>query len=380
MMTGKEKLYFLLEAISDKRVLTPSRHIVLIHPVEDLNKHFPKPELLRLLFKLQSEEKIFEVVRFPQETDVRFRDYDDECYGLRLLPAFDDYYLQIQNEPEYQEFTGKRPPTPKPQKEVIKEQEAQLALRPTILPRYRRQTTKKVNPKETANEFSSQNYPFVLMVLEKVASLTEFSADNKVHYQLQSPPGQSLIQERALLKKFESRGLFRHLGEDGVFGIATLNNIDIEMIRKIVTEIKRKQLEKENGKTIKDIVPAPSGSDKPRGIKQGEKIVWSEDFKWQGKSFVFGKYGKISFNSKVRKALFQELTKAKGGWVAVRILKLVTDKNDSYVRPTIGQIEREMKPELRKYISIPSTEENDLQFKPQEGAYRIRIRFTAKPL
>lgn len=104
-----------------------------------------------------------------------------------------------------------------------------------------------------------------------------------------------------------------------------------------------------------------------------KKANWSKSFKWQKKVFIFGKYGEISFNSKIRIALFKELAKEKGSWVTVRKLKEITEKDDSYVRPTIGQIEKSMKPNLRQHISIPSTNDDYLQPKPVEGAYRIKF-------
>lgn len=101
---------------------------------------------------------------------------------------------------------------------------------------------------------------------------------------------------------------------------------------------------------------------------------WSEDFKWQGnKQFVFGEYGVVNFNSQLRIDLFRELTKAKGSWVTVKKLKEITGKDDSFVRPTIGQIERSMKADLKRFISFPSTGEDDLQPKPSQGAYRIKF-------
>lgn len=106
---------------------------------------------------------------------------------------------------------------------------------------------------------------------------------------------------------------------------------------------------------------------------------WSHDFKWQGRRFVFGKHGSTSiFNSKTRKALFSELTKAKGSWVTVRELKKITGKDETYVRPTIGQIERSFNKELQRYISIPSTKSDELKPTPASGAYRIK--FTPKSL
>lgn len=106
---------------------------------------------------------------------------------------------------------------------------------------------------------------------------------------------------------------------------------------------------------------------------------WHDDFEWKGKQFVFGKYGSTNtFNSPTRQALFNMLTKAKGNWVTVKELVEVTGKNEGYVRPTIGQIKRAMKSELRKFIDIPSTNEDNLPPKPQGGAYRIK--FTPKSL
>ena len=99
---------------------------------------------------------------------------------------------------------------------------------------------KKQSASEIVDEFSPENYPFVLMVLKQIASLTEFSANNKVSYQLQSPHGQLLIQERSLLNKLQSKGLFRNLGEDGILGIATLRDIDIGLIKQVVAEIESK--------------------------------------------------------------------------------------------------------------------------------------------
>jgi len=123
-------------------------------------------------------------------------------------------------------------------------------------------------------------------------------------------------------------------------------------------------------KTIK-----PDNKSKQNNLKKDspKKASWSNNFKWQNKVFIFGKYGKINFNSEIRIALFKELTNAKGGWVRVRKLKEITGKDDSYVRPTVGQIERSMKPSLKQHISIPSTNDDDLQPKPAEGAYRIKF-------
>lgn len=100
---------------------------------------------------------------------------------------------------------------------------------------------KKQSANEIVDEFSPENYPFVLMVLKKIASLAEFSTDNEVHYKLQSPFGQEIIKERSLLKKFESQRLFKHLGEDGVFGIVTLGNLETKLIKEIVSRLEERE-------------------------------------------------------------------------------------------------------------------------------------------
>lgn len=103
---------------------------------------------------------------------------------------------------------------------------------------------------------------------------------------------------------------------------------------------------------------------------------WSDDFKWQGNTFVFGTYGSIDFNSPDRESLFRKLTNAKGSWVKVSDLKGDTDYN--FVRPTISQIEKRFSSDLKKYVSIPSQEHDDLPGKPEgHGAYRIK--FSPKP-
>ncbi len=41
---------------------------------------------------------------------------------------------------------------------------------------------------------------------------------------------------------------------------------------------------------------------------------WSDDFKWEGNKFVFGKYGSVAFISADRKHIFKSLTEKRGGW------------------------------------------------------------------
>lgn len=115
-MSGKEKLYFLLDAIIDARDIAPSGQPLLIDPTNDLNRKYRGMELEQLFTKLEKDEKVLKVLQTPNrvknallEEAGQYREMDDGCYHIELLPTFDKYFLRIQLEPEYFEFTGKKP-------------------------------------------------------------------------------------------------------------------------------------------------------------------------------------------------------------------------------------------------------------------------------
>ena len=117
MMNGKEKIYFLIDAIADARTITPAGQPLIIDPTNDLNRNYRDIELAQLFIKLSNDEKILKVLKAPSRTkeidiveDLDPYDHaDDGCWHIELLPAFDSYFSKIQQEPEYQEFTGKKP-------------------------------------------------------------------------------------------------------------------------------------------------------------------------------------------------------------------------------------------------------------------------------
>src|SRR3989344_1704251 len=114
MMSGKEKLYFLLNRIDDARIITPSGQPILIHPTGNLSNNYTVVELSQLFTKLEKDEKVLKVLKEAASGYMvlnldPYRDFEDGCYHLEILPNFDDYLLKIQQEPEYQEFTGKNP-------------------------------------------------------------------------------------------------------------------------------------------------------------------------------------------------------------------------------------------------------------------------------
>lgn len=110
-------------------------------------------------------------------------------------------------------------------------------------------------------------------------------------------------------------------------------------------------------------------------VKQVVKSVlpnWRDDFVWEGKDFIFGKYGSISLISNDRKHILKVLTGKKGGWATIR--ELQGNKDAGYVRSTIKQIEDRLPTGAKGHIKIVSTQDDDGMEKPSSGAYRIKIQ------
>lgn len=105
MMTGKEKLYFLLDAIDNARAITAKNRPVYIHPANNLNNKYTEIELDELFYKLGKEENIIVVLQNPHNNKIKLAGYDD-YYALLIRSNFDEYYHNIQKEPDYQEFSG----------------------------------------------------------------------------------------------------------------------------------------------------------------------------------------------------------------------------------------------------------------------------------
>jgi len=116
MMDAREQLYFLLDKIADINSVTTSGKPVVIDPLYDLNKNYRPEELARLFSKLQQDEKVLKVLKVPNREKDELDEFDpyehadDGCWYIELTPSFNDYFLKIQHEPEYQKFTGKTPP------------------------------------------------------------------------------------------------------------------------------------------------------------------------------------------------------------------------------------------------------------------------------
>ena len=113
-MTGKEKLYFLLNRIEDARIIAPSGQPLKIHATHDLNNNYRGVELDQLFTKLEKDTKIIKILKSGnriKEAGNKYglNEYDDGSWHITISSLFNDYFLNIQNEIEYQEFTGITP-------------------------------------------------------------------------------------------------------------------------------------------------------------------------------------------------------------------------------------------------------------------------------
>ncbi len=117
MMNGKQKFYFLLDAIVDANEITPSGRPLIIDPLRALNKNFSEQELSFMFIKLAEDKKVLKLIKAPQRVKSELEELDpydfadDGCWHVELLPSFNRYFLEVQHESEYQDFTGKKPPT-----------------------------------------------------------------------------------------------------------------------------------------------------------------------------------------------------------------------------------------------------------------------------
>lgn len=109
MLSPRKKLYFLLNRIAEKSEITLKGKAIVIDITNDLRKNFAPYEVEDYFAKLEQDEKVLKVINKRPRNRLAPTTSYPVLYDIQLLDAFDEYYLNIQNEPEYQEFTGKTP-------------------------------------------------------------------------------------------------------------------------------------------------------------------------------------------------------------------------------------------------------------------------------
>ena len=98
---GKEKIWFLVNRLSDERAITKAGEPIGLHPMQELNNHYLPQDLINLLEKLEADGAA-KLVQMP--TDQTYHKY-----LIELLPGFDDYASKLEDDPEYLEWSGKKP-------------------------------------------------------------------------------------------------------------------------------------------------------------------------------------------------------------------------------------------------------------------------------
>lgn len=107
MLRGKEKIYWLITRILDQQELTPKGTLIGLDPKRDLGDRYDLPELLNIISKLEKEENAIKLVSLPyDQNNLRFE--------VRLLKGFNAYVKKLRQDPKYQEWSGYKPPEPKP--------------------------------------------------------------------------------------------------------------------------------------------------------------------------------------------------------------------------------------------------------------------------
>lgn len=210
MMSGKEKIYFLLNRIDDIRAIAPAGQPLIIDPTNDLNRNYRDIELAQLFIKLANDEKILKVLKAPSRTkeidiveDLDPYDHaDDGCWHIELLPAFDKYFAKIRLEPEYQEFTGYKPAgqtKPTSNNLMTYEEKLDLIVKAVIearkATRKEQSTTLYINATNGLDQLDSEEIRNILLQLQDENALKLNPKTNKLLPLSQQPanPGYLLL-------------------------------------------------------------------------------------------------------------------------------------------------------------------------------------------
>jgi len=347
-MTYEEKLSIIISALREAQKATRKEYYTNLY----LTKHnrlteIDLNELHDILLKLQDDEKVITVKDIPTKLKSVFEQTDDAFKGektyflIDILDSFDDWYenylLKQKSKPENLDWLN-----------LLKildvcsdiDQQLQITRNATVT-------------------IPSFPYPYMGRFLEL---FPYDSIGTRKSYQKHRWEGaQYLLKEGVALEVKDKTDDVLGYG-NFVVRIDPVKFDDFYKTIKAEFEKRKKSFEKENkpethtkiSKTVK------------------EEILWPDDFRWEGKKFVFGKYGSINLVSSDRRHILKVLTEKKGNWATINELR--GNKDAGYVRSTIKQIEDRLPEEARKHIKIISTQEDDNIEKPNTGAYRIKVQ------
>ena len=105
---GKEKIWILVNRLQDEREVTTAGQPIALHPTQELNNHYLPMDLISLAEKLEKEKNAIKLLNAMPT---------DQTYGkylFELLPDFDKYVSELEDDPDYLEWSGKKPKPKKP--------------------------------------------------------------------------------------------------------------------------------------------------------------------------------------------------------------------------------------------------------------------------
>lgn len=282
---SKSKTFFVSEKIFGKY----SDHVASAQQIRGENSPDCQIQFISTLRKLEKDgflkihEVLFDFNAFPSPTEE-----EKERIAEGVFVDEDAYFYPAEHCQVKLELTKSNST-----EAILNKQKAEQALRPTNFsppsfspPRFSRSAL------EIVNDFSPSNYGFVLKVLRAISSLAEFSSDKKVHYKIQSPAGQPIIQERMLLKKLDTLGLFSNMGEDGIFAIATLSDLDEKRIKEVILEMENRRSTPEHSHTAAEKILQTMAKKNEEGILASSRpknsdLKENEIIEWRGLKYSY---------------------------------------------------------------------------------------------
>jgi len=351
-MTYEEKLDLILKAISEAKKSTRKDHYTKLYYTADNGlKDLKLSEIHDILLQLQDDEKIIKIRDIPTKLKSLHFKINDNLEGAKdsfLIDApeeftiwYETYIFENISRIENIDWLN-----------LLKIFDVVIDI-------------------EQELQIISANAVYIDSLPQLVKFSHLFPQDNigtRRTYQDYRIQGVDFLKKRGVVREY------RYIDtQDGGYGKIKVV-VDIIKFKdfsiRINNEYKRRlrkqaELEKNgnNGKKKK--------TQKEKLPKVESETDWPKDFKWDGKDFVFGEYGSISFISSDRKHILKVLTDKKGGWATINELK--GNKDAGYVRSTIKQIEDRLPKEAREHIKIVSTQDDDSKEKPNTGAYRIKV-------